>query len=203
MMQSPQTAIIKAPVVRVRVKHLFLNAPEVTRRVDAGRLRGLKIVGSFVRTEARQSMRKRKRASDPGSAPSVHIGTLKNLLVFAYDPSARSMVIGPQILGSTAFYSPTVPEILEYGGERRISSQQARKLVARINRLAASGRDKAGRFLKWADRKKRIKDVPRVLRYPARPFMAPAFAKAMPRVEEKFAGIVDKAMGGGGLLGGG
>jgi len=37
----------------------------------------------------------------PGSLPSSHVGTLRRLIFFGYDLSARSVVIGPAPLRNT------------------------------------------------------------------------------------------------------
>lgn len=73
----------------------------------------LKKIGAFVRRSARQSLRKRKAASAPGSPPSVHTPYLKNKILFAVDTSGLSVVIGPTPdRGNDA-------EELEYGGVTR------------------------------------------------------------------------------------
>jgi hypothetical protein len=69
--------------------------------------------GAFVRQRAKTSIRKRKGTSPPGSPPYSHVGLLRKFILFAYDPTRNSVVIGPTLIraGSEA------PRLLEYGGE--------------------------------------------------------------------------------------
>ena len=50
--------------------------------------------------------------SKPGEAPRVRVGLLKQHIYYAYDPSSRSVVIGP-----VGFRGSRVPSVLEYGGQ--------------------------------------------------------------------------------------
>jgi hypothetical protein len=100
----------------------FFDRPKVQRTVDKKKRSALSKFGAFVRRRAKSSIRKRKKSADPGMPPSSHIGTLKNLLFFAYDERTKSVVIGPAPIGAKAI----VPGALERGGKsvivRRIKS---------------------------------------------------------------------------------
>ena len=103
-----------------QAKGMFFDAPKVVRAVDAATRKVLSKFGAYVRTAAKSSIRKRKRASTPGSPPSSHTGLLKQFIYFGYDTAKRSVVIGPTRLNSTA---GTAPEALEYGGSARITQR--------------------------------------------------------------------------------
>jgi hypothetical protein len=70
--------------------------------------------GAFVRRTARGSIRKRKKTSAPGQPPSSHTGLLKRFIFFSFDPSRKSVVIGPMRL--TDNNRGDAPSVLEYGG---------------------------------------------------------------------------------------
>jgi len=107
-----------------QAKGMFFDAPKIVRSVDAATRRVLAKFGAFVRTAAKSSIRKRKKASVPGSPPSSHTGLLKKFIYFGYDATKRSVVIGPARLNSTA---GTAPEALEYGGTSRITTYRREK----------------------------------------------------------------------------
>ena len=90
----------------------FFDRGSVLRAADRAALRVLSRFGAFVRRRARTSIRKRKAISLPGSPPSSHVGTLRELILFAFDAIRRSVVIGPVLFraGSEA------ANLLEEGG---------------------------------------------------------------------------------------
>lgn len=95
----------------IRFKLDFFDTERVMKKVDAATRRALSRVGAFVRTRARTSIRKRKDVSQPGQPPSSHEGSLRRLIFFAYDQSAKSVVIGP-----VPFRKGEAPSLLERGG---------------------------------------------------------------------------------------
>lgn len=108
----------------LKVKSAFFDSAPVRRAVDKTTRRVLSRFGSFVRSDDRKSMRKRKGASRPGRPPSVHVGTLKRLIFFAYDFARRSVVIGPVLFASR---SKGVPEALEEGGTTTTFTRRGRR----------------------------------------------------------------------------
>lgn len=95
------------------IQRTFFTSNEVLKALDKKTRSALSKFGAFVRTRARSSIRKRKKASEPGSPPSSHVGTLKKLLFFGYDAQSKSVVVGP-----VPFRGPAVaPALLEYGGQ--------------------------------------------------------------------------------------
>lgn len=125
----------------------FFDRPAVTTAVDQGAKRSLSKFGAFVRQRAKTSIRKapmadaetgdvvrgrrkkgarvRPAVSRPGSPPYSHEGSLRRLILFAYDPAARSVVVGP-----VPFKNVEAPRLLEYGGTvtRRGKDGQTRTL---------------------------------------------------------------------------
>jgi len=107
-------------------KQMFFDRQAVLGAVDRATRSVLSKFGAFVRTAARHSIRKRKAASQPGSPPSSHVGTLRRLIFFGYDPARKSVVIGP-----TPFRSEVeAPPLLEYGGRARRKDRKGRNVVS-------------------------------------------------------------------------
>ncbi|MEZ6193753.1 MAG: hypothetical protein R3C45_21125, partial [Phycisphaerales bacterium] len=106
------------------ITKLFFDKKTVRDKVDVGTRRVLSRFGAFVRRTARSSIRKRKRISKPGEPPSSHIGLLKKFIFFGYDPSARSVVIGPVRLSQKG--RGEAPALLEHGGPVKVGKQRAK-----------------------------------------------------------------------------
>jgi len=123
-------------MIGFKITKLFFDKKAVRDKVDAGTRRVLSKFGAFVRRTARSSIRKRKKPSSPGSPPSSHIGLLKKLIFFGYEPAKRSVVIGPARLSQKG--RGEAPHLLEYGGtgtvqrkgKRRRSRIRARPFMA-------------------------------------------------------------------------
>ncbi len=117
-----------------KAKGMFFDSPKVMRAVDKATRRVLSKFGAYVRRGAKSSIRKRKKASAPGSPPSSHTGLLKQFIYFGYDPAARSVVIGPARLNKT---SGTAPAALEYGGSSSTTTIRRGKRVRLPSKVAA------------------------------------------------------------------
>jgi hypothetical protein len=114
-------------MVDIKFENFFDRSP-VLRAIDAATKTVLSKAGSFVRRTAKSSIRKRKKSAPPGTPPSSHVGTLKNLISFQYDPESKSVVIGPKLYRKSGLVgrgknrriyatgSKTGPELLEFGG---------------------------------------------------------------------------------------
>jgi hypothetical protein len=94
------------------------TGPRVVFPIKRGLAKVFGHFGGWVRKTARRSMPKRKKLSRPGQPPSAHTGAIKNLILYAYDDHARSVVIGP-ILGSSRSGAPAA---LEWGGISRMTA---------------------------------------------------------------------------------
>lgn len=95
-----------------QAKGLFFDRKKVRDAVAAAERKRLSQFGAYVRTRARTSIRKRKKPAPPGGPPHSHLGLLRRWILFAYDPSSHSVVIGPTRLNAVG----NAPEALEYGG---------------------------------------------------------------------------------------
>jgi len=141
-----------------KAKSMFFDRKTVMRSVDRATRRVLSKFGSYVRTSAKSSIRKRKRVSAPGQPPSSHTGLLKKFIFFAYEPDEKNVVIGPIRLSRKPGQAP---DALEHGGQTTISRRRWRR----------------GRRV-TVTKKKRIA---------ARPFMGPAFEREKPKLPAMWA----------------
>ena len=153
------------------IKKLFFDRKAVTSRVDKRKRQVLSKFGAYVRRTSRRSIRKRKKASRPGSPPSSHIGLLKKFIYFGYDPNRDSVVIGPVRL--THKGRGQAPANLEYGGTITLPTRE-------VEVKGKAGRDDHGRFTKSIKQKNTIKGGKHRIR--PRPFMQPAFEKEQPKL---------------------
>jgi len=117
-------------VIDMRLKDLFFDTKAVRARTDRATRRVLSKFGAFVRRTARSSIRKRKRASQPGSPPSSHTGLLRRFIWFGYDPQKASVVIGPARLSRGG--RGDAPALLEYGG-RAMLRRDGRRVRAKYD----------------------------------------------------------------------
>jgi hypothetical protein len=104
----------------------FFDRPAVQSATDRATNRNLSRFGAFVRTRSRSSIRKRKGVSEPGQPPSSHVGTLKKSIFFSFEPTNKSVVIGPTRTSGAG----TAPELLEHGGTSRFVPPRQRRPVA-------------------------------------------------------------------------
>ena len=99
-----------------QVKAGFFDRQAVLRASTRAERQVLSRFGAFVRQRARTSIKARHAISRPDSPPSSHVGLLKQFILFAYDPTRRSVVIGPARLSTK---DGDAPRLLEYGGSAR------------------------------------------------------------------------------------
>jgi len=196
-------------------KRLFVDRKAVRRDVDRTTVKALASAGGWIRTTARRSIRsvpaaKRFTAppSSPGKPPRSRGGQLKRFLFFAYDPSEKSVVVGPARLPR----GDGAPSTLEFGGTSRNDRRPPRPRragevgeIAVVGAASASkpgvrpardafGRTIPGRFVQYATlrtprmaaRANRIRGqlragASRTSRVAPRPYMAPALERALAR----------------------
>ena len=146
-------------------KRMFFDRKAVIDAVGQANARNLSRAGSFIRRAARSSLRKRKRASQPGRPPSVHtqdrVATLKNIW-FVFERRRASVIVGPLRLGSSTLRGSnrsTVPELHELGGSAVLESRKTKQR--------------------------------RRARYAPRPFMGPAMERELPKFERLWANSVN------------
>jgi hypothetical protein len=174
--------------VTYKIKGQFFDRLPVQKMMADHERRALSRIGAFIRRRARSSIRRRKRTSSPGQPPSAHstdkVATLKNIL-FGYDSSKKSVVVGPVLLNQfnhdwiAGVGSISIPELMEHGGVLTISEKSTDdgKTWWRRNqrrRIPSPGE-------RW--RRRRAK-------YRARPYMRPALQKELPNIPRIFAGRV-------------
>ena len=92
--------------------HYDWNVKNVKQMTEAKQERAFKRVGSFIRSDARHSIRVSIRNSKPGEPPKAKRRTFKNTILFAADKNG--VVVGPIY----AFPANNTPHVLEAGGWR-------------------------------------------------------------------------------------
>ena len=92
-------------------KKAFFDVSKVSEAVAKGAKKILSRYGAFVRQRARSSIRPSKKSALPGAPPKSHEGSLRRLILFAYDARKLSIVIGP-----VPFAGGLAPGLLERGG---------------------------------------------------------------------------------------
>lgn len=121
----------------------FFDRQKVLDAMTAATRKVLSRFGAYVRQRAKTSLRYRERASLPGNPPSAHrtamrrrtnkktgqrtlqaVSPLRELILFAYDPDRKSVVIGPALLRAGS----KVPSVLEYGGVGEVRDPITRKV---------------------------------------------------------------------------
>ena len=102
--------------VGFRFKGAFFDSKKVISKTDKATRRVLSRFGSFVRRTAKQSIRKRKEESKPGTPPHSHEGLLKRFIFFGFDFSKKSVVVGPALI-NIPDQRPKGLDALEHGGK--------------------------------------------------------------------------------------
>lgn len=108
----------------------FFDTKEIRSKVSAATRKVLSKFGAFVRQTAKQSMKKKAGPAPPGQPPHSHVGLLKRWILFGYDKTKESVVVGPTKLPKKG----NVPETLEKGG-----TVPARKNPRRVKRKIGDG----------------------------------------------------------------
>jgi hypothetical protein len=159
----------------------FFDRP-VIRDFDRKAGKVLSRFGAFVRTRARSLLNKKgtkkNPTSKPGEPPRKQTGILRQFVFFAYDPSEKSVIIGPAKTNQIFFDQAgkpvrgTVPEVLEYGGQITILETE----LSPGNWQRADLRSRR----RLAERPSRLRTV----NIAARPYMGPAFDAELPKLRE-------------------
>jgi len=106
----------------IRFSGYKFNAPEVIAALEKTTYKAMLRFGQYVRKVAQHSLKQMPEGkySKPGEIPFSHSGKLKEHTYYGWDPSTRSVVIGPGLLvgsGNIGVKGPsTIPEALEHGG---------------------------------------------------------------------------------------
>lgn len=143
-----------------KMQGVFFDADLVKNTVAKSKRKLLLRFGAYLRREARQSIRKRKKMSEPGQPPSSHLGWLKQHIYFSWDPSIESVVVGPIPLGRG-----TAPKALEHGG---------RSLSFKRHKVRGQ----------W------VTDIRVIPHIRPRPFMRPALGRIIPKFAGLLKGLI-------------
>jgi hypothetical protein len=164
---------------KLKLVGLRFDSKAVEDAVDEATRKNLSAGGALTRKIQQQSMRYGDRPSRPGSPPTAHRGgrgpLLRKFVGFGFDPSTRSVVVGPAQLGSGQ-----APEVQEHGGTVR-----ARRRVYAGGRRGrkATGAQAAGLAkAKAAGRLEKERYVEVFVPVAARPSADPALDKAKPKL---------------------
>ena len=114
-------------MVEFRFKLLFFDTKEIRSKLSEATRKVMSKFGAFVRATARQSIKTKPTSSAPGQPPHSHTGYLKKEILFGYDKTKESVVVGPVKLAKKG----NAPEALEKGGEavkRRNPRRKDRKI---------------------------------------------------------------------------
>lgn len=170
----------------------FLDRDAVKKALGKVNTQILSRFGSFVMRTAKQSMRRRKKPSAPGTPPSAHSKDaqhpygplLKTLYRYEFDPTTKSVVIGPK--GKTNIAGPTLQE---YGGNKiiktRIFTEKSGKRATPAQAEAFRRGIANGRII-LTKRPTHQKSV----HLPARPYSRPALAENLPKFPTLYAGKI-------------
>lgn len=150
---------------RDQFKKIFFSAKD-QKGIFGKRVAALSRFGAYVMTDARRSVRKRKKISEPGDAPSSHVGLLRSFIHFGKSEGNRSVVIGPAAINGRKMKG--TPRLLEYGGSRRQMLYSSKKVMTK--------RIKGKRRRSYI---KRTRIGMGTANYRARPFMRPAFKRTL------------------------
>ena len=115
-------------MLTMAVKKLVLHRRKDQAAVAAGTRRTLMREGALVRKVMRNSIRRRKASAAPGQPPAAHApgGSGLKLILYAWDPSTRSVPVGV-----IPYASREAPALAERGGTavRRDKRTGRRRLV--------------------------------------------------------------------------
>ena len=114
------------------VKDFFFDRHAVRDEIGRVEAQALSKIGAFIRyTAQRKVLLKSKKVSRPGEPPKVHssdrVANLRNIL-FAYEPSTHSVIVGPvrlnQVNSQSDGSSVSIPQLLQFGGTILIREEQ-------------------------------------------------------------------------------
>lgn len=169
--------------VSYEIKNTFFDRPAVMRRCRAANRRNLGRAGAFVRTKARDLLRrkgKKGKSAAAGEPPRRHTGQLRDGVLFGYDLGSDSVVVGPVRFNIDG---GRVPGLLERGGKI------ARKYkISQLPNGDVWKRRLRGRRLREGERVVTITE-----RYHPHPYMAPSLAIEAPKFPNLWAGTVTPA----------
>lgn len=170
-------------LVSFKIKDYFFDGAKVLAALNKAERKALSKAGAFVQTSAKRSLRRRKKPSQPGQTPSIYSKdknrTLKKIL-FGYDPTAHSVIVGP-----VGFGRAEAPRALELGGASTV--RVPKKNEGRRSSPAQAASFKRRKALGLIQRKPSVR---RPIKVEPRPFMNPALKREAPKFPGLWAGAV-------------
>lgn len=166
-------------LVKARKEYAGMGVRDIIAAAETG---GRKRLASSLK---RRMLEIRAKApSAPGTPPHTHLGNLRDKpgIVYAYDPTTESVVVGqsePTIAWLAALH--------EYGGQEDMVGWAWIPRWKGSYRAGIIGYWRVGRQPRKRDRWEQT-SFRKTVDYPARPYMRPAFAKAVAtnRIPEQF-----------------
>lgn len=179
---------------------VFFDSEVVKRATNNAQRQALSKFGAYCRRVARNSIKKSRTVSKPGTPPHSHTGRLKNNIFFGWDERNRSVVIGPL---KTSQSEPPVPNVLEVGGVRQMRYKKPEFHVGGTGpvrrRPSHNGQGLVYSRLTTPRMVARATllftatyGVVRPAIYRARPYMEPAFKKSLPIADDLFRNTINK-----------
>jgi len=114
-------------------KEGFFDRKAVADRIGTEKTKVLSKMGAFVQRRAKSSIKKAPKASakksyvpQAGKPPRSRNGLLKDFILFSYDKSTDSVVVGAALLGGFRQSTPG-PAALEKGGNVEFFASKGRK----------------------------------------------------------------------------
>ncbi len=150
----------------------FFDRAAVLDAMDKASHRVLLRFGAYVRRSARFLIRSNRKASKPGAPPNSHTGLLKQFILFSWDPSSRSVIIGPSKLNRR---SENAPEVLEFGGTENLPA----------HKITVPDKKRPGHTVEVT-----IPAGPHT--FAARPYMHPAYEANKSKLPEMWADAINK-----------
>lgn len=163
-----------------------LRKSEITPQIAEEQL-GLPRETDLTKIRSRLGFKLPYKASAPGEAPRTRQSKqLKRRMRFGYDPTNRSIVVGPQQYGTNA------AKILEEGGTATIEIRTPQRQISRSTPAQREGLRKARASGKLRTRKRpsKILKSKKNIKIKARPFLRPPFQIVYPKIANQFRGVI-------------
>jgi len=168
-----------------RCKLEIRSMRNLTDKMSAAARKALMKQGAYIRTVAKRSITTKDRPSLPGHAPRSVTGLLREFLIFKYNPSAASVVVGPAFMGGRVFLERVETE--RWTGPRGGKHVRYKRIYARraarptVPEILETG----GTSPAWVRKGKTWKNQPVTIA--PRPYMAPALKRSQEKLNEFWA----------------
>lgn len=116
--------------INLIVRKVEIDRIKLQRELDRSSAKVLKKFGAYTRRNAQQSMRRAK--DDVHAAPGEPLKShgeqkYKKAILFSYDPSTKTVIIGPTLFSRTARYK--IPRLHERSGDDRRGHYEERPVM--------------------------------------------------------------------------